>query len=87
MKAKTGKILMGGKTVVSLLAVVLALGTATTAEAMEQIKGKDYAGKYALSGKRINLIGVSFSAEKRTIVEELVEEMCPESASSRFLEK
>ena len=57
------------------------------AEAMEQIKGKDYAGKYALSGKRINLIGVSFSAEKRTIVEELVEEMCPESASSRFSEK
>ena len=45
------------------------------AEAMAQIKGKDYAGKYALSGKRINLIGISFSAEKRTIVEELVEEI------------
>lgn len=45
------------------------------AEAMEQIKGKEYAGKYALSGKRITLIGISFSAEKRTIVEELVEEM------------
>ncbi len=44
-------------------------------EAMEQIKGRDYAGKYALSGKRINLIGISFSAEKRTIVEELVEEL------------
>ena len=44
------------------------------AEAMEQIRGKDYAGKYALSGKRITLIGISFSAEKRTIVEELVEE-------------
>ena len=44
------------------------------AEAMEQIKSKDYAGKYALSGKRITLIGISFSAEKRTIVEELVEE-------------
>ena len=43
-------------------------------EAMEQIKGKDYAGKYALSGKRVTLIGISFSAEKRTIVEELVEE-------------
>ena len=69
------------------LAAALALGAATTAEAVEQIKGKDYAGKYALSGKRINLIGVSFSAEKRTIVEELVEEMCPESASSRFSEK
>ena len=44
-------------------------------EAMDQIKGKDYAGKYALSSKRINLIGISFSAEKRTIVEELVEEL------------
>ena len=44
-------------------------------EAMEQIKGRDYAGKYALSGKRITLIGISFSAEKRTIVEELVEEL------------
>ena len=43
------------------------------AEAMERIKGKEYAGKYALSGKRITLIGISFSAEKRTIVEELVE--------------
>ena len=43
------------------------------AEAMEQIKGKDYAGKYALSGKRITLVGISFSSEKRTIVEELVE--------------
>ena len=45
------------------------------AEAMEQIKGKEYAGKYALSGKRITLVGVSFSSEKRTIVEELVEEL------------
>ena len=44
------------------------------AEAMSQIKGKDYAGKYALSGKRITLVGISFSAEQRTIVEELVEE-------------
>ena len=47
------------------------------AEAMEQIKGKDYAGKYALSMKRITLIGISFSSEKRTIVEELVEELPP----------
>ena len=44
-------------------------------EAMEQIKGKDYAGKYALSGKRLTLVGISFSAAKRTIVEELVEEL------------
>jgi hypothetical protein len=47
----------------------------SASEAMEQIKGKDYAGKYALSGKRVTLIGISFSAEKRTIVEELVEEL------------
>ncbi len=44
-------------------------------EAMDQIKGKEYAGKYALSKKRITLIGISFSSEKRTIVEELVEEL------------
>ena len=44
------------------------------AEAMEQIRSKDYAGKYALSGKRLTLVGISFSSEKRTIVEELVEE-------------
>ena len=44
-------------------------------EAMEQIKGKDYAGKYALSKKRLTLIGISFSSEKRSIVEELVEEI------------
>ena len=43
------------------------------AEAMEQMRGKDYAGRYALSEKRVNLIGFSFSSEKRTIVEELVE--------------
>ena len=45
------------------------------AEAMEQIKGKDYAGKDALSKKRVTLVGISFSAAKRTIVEELVEEL------------
>ncbi|MBR4604028.1 MAG: PD-(D/E)XK nuclease domain-containing protein, partial [Kiritimatiellae bacterium] len=44
------------------------------AEAMEQIKGKDYAGKYALSGKRLTLVAISFSSGKRTIVEELAEE-------------
>ena len=37
--------------------------------------GKDYAGKYALSKKRITLVGISFSAAKRTIVEDLVEEL------------
>jgi len=47
------------------------------AEAMEQIKGKDYAGKYALSKKRTTLIGLSFSSEKRTIVEDLAEELPP----------
>ncbi|MBQ3747288.1 MAG: PD-(D/E)XK nuclease domain-containing protein, partial [Kiritimatiellae bacterium] len=45
------------------------------AEALEQIKGKEYAGKYAISGKRVTLVGISFSSEKRTIVDELVEEI------------
>ena len=44
------------------------------AEAMEQIKGKEYAGKFALSKKRITLVGISFSSERRTIVEDLVDE-------------
>lgn len=45
------------------------------AEAIEQIHGREYAGKYALSNKRITLVGISFSSEKRTIVEDIVEEM------------
>ena len=53
------------------------------AEAMEQMKGKDYAGKYALSGKRVTLIGISFSSEKRTIVEELVEEFHKQTDTSK----
>ena len=44
------------------------------AEAMEQIRGKDYATHFSDSQKRLTLIGISFSSEKRTIVEELVEE-------------
>ena len=42
-------------------------------EALEQIKEKDYAEKYALLGRRTTLIDISFSSEKRTSVEELVE--------------
>ncbi|MBP5301245.1 MAG: ATP-binding protein [Victivallales bacterium] len=44
------------------------------AEAMAQIRGKDYAAHFAASRKRLTLIAISFSSEKRTIVEELVEE-------------
>ena len=43
------------------------------AEAMAQIRGRDYAAHFAASQKRLTLIGISFSSEKRTIVEELVE--------------
>ena len=60
--------------VAGVLHVIGCLVVHCAAGAMEQIKGKEYAGKYVLSGKRITLIGISFSAEKRTIVEELVEE-------------
>ncbi len=49
MKTKTGKILMGGKTVVSLLAVVLALGAATTAEAAKNWTGSS-SGNFSTSG-------------------------------------
>ena len=44
------------------------------AEAMAQIRGKEYTARFASSRKRLTLIGISFSSEKRTIVEELVEE-------------
>ena len=54
--------------------LVICSFTTKAAEAMEQIKGKDYAGKYALSKKRITLIGISFSSERRTIAEDIVEE-------------
>ncbi len=37
-------------------------------------EGFTYVGKCALSKKRITLIGISFSSEKRTVVEDVVEE-------------
>ena len=43
-------------------------------EAMEQIRGKEHAGRYALSPKHLSIIAISFSSEKRVIVEELMEE-------------
>jgi len=45
---------------------------------MAQIKGKGYAGKYAFSKKRVTLVGISFSSEKRTNVEDLVDELPPQ---------
>ena len=38
-------------------------------EALAQIEANNYAEKYDLVGKRVVKIGVSFSSEKRTIVE------------------
>ena len=43
-------------------------------EAMDQIREKGYAEKYRASGKRITLIGMNFSSEKRQIGDVLVEE-------------
>ena len=57
------------------------------AEAMEQIKGRDYAGKYALSKKRVTLVGISFSAERRTIVEDMVEEISGFSVTKQAKEQ
>ncbi|MCL2877669.1 MAG: PD-(D/E)XK nuclease domain-containing protein, partial [Acidobacteria bacterium] len=36
-------------------------------EAIEQIRKKNYAAKYAASGKRVILFGVNFNSEKRQI--------------------
>ena len=38
-------------------------------EALAQIERNNYAEKYDLAGKRVVKIGVSFSSEKRTIVD------------------
>ena len=43
-------------------------------EAMDQIREKGYAEKYRASGRRITLIGMNFSSEKRQIGDVLVEE-------------
>ena len=45
----------------------------TAEEALQQIIEKDYAAKYASSGKEIILIGASFDEEKRNIKEWVVE--------------
>jgi len=42
--------------------------------ALAQIKEKGYADKYRQAGKRLTLLGLSFSSEKRTVVEWLKEE-------------
>ena len=39
----------------------------TAAEALAQIKGKHYHEKYLASGKRITLVGMNFSSEKRAV--------------------
>ena len=44
-------------------------------EALAQIKEDGYAEMYGLSSKPISLIGVSFSSEKRTIVDVMTEEI------------
>ena len=38
-------------------------------EALEQIKKNGYAEKFAASGKRITLVGLSFDSKKRTVSE------------------
>ena len=43
--------------------------------AMQQIKDKKYAEPYLLDGRKITLIGVNFSKEKRTIDDWIVEEL------------
>ena len=41
----------------------------STDEALAQIERNNYAEKYDFSGKRVFKVGVSFSSEKRTIVD------------------
>ena len=46
----------------------------TAQEAMDQIREKGYAEKYRASGRRVTLVGMNFSSEKRQIGDVLVEE-------------
>ena len=41
----------------------------TAEEAFAQIDERNYADKYDLTGKTVKKIGISFSSEKRTIVD------------------
>ena len=41
----------------------------STDEALAQIERNNYAEKYDFAGKRVFKVGVSFSSEKRTIVD------------------
>ena len=41
----------------------------SAAEALAQIERNNYAEKYDFAGKRVFKVGVSFSSEKRTIVD------------------
>ena len=45
----------------------------TAANAIAQIREKDYAAPFALSQKRITLIGLGFSSEQRTVTDSAVE--------------
>ena len=38
-------------------------------EALEQIDERNYAEKYDFAGKKVTKLGISFSSEKRTIVD------------------
>ena len=48
--------------------------------ALEQIKQKEYFGRYRLAGKRLHLVGVNFEMEKRGVGEWLVERMDGDSS-------
>ena len=47
----------------------------TAANAIAQIREKDYAAPFALSQKRITLIGLGFSSEQRTVTDSAFESL------------
>ena len=47
----------------------------SAAQALEQIKAKGYASKYLAENKPIHLIGISFDAESKNVVECLYEKI------------
>ena len=72
VKTATGRVDMAIETAARCYVLEFKLDRPAS-EAIAQIRGKGYADIFAGKGKPISLIGVSFSSEKRTIVETLVE--------------
>lgn len=72
VKTNDGRIDMVARTPSDIYLVEFKLGRSAKA-AIRQIREKEYAAKYATSGKRVTLIGLAFSKKRHTIVSSAIE--------------